>query len=200
MDTTIRTFATLLLLLLAGQAVAEDFLDPVATRACACLTGAMAAKQESREAQTARAGLCILNAFGPADRAALLKEHGIDLSDPVKNGQRAGQVVGARMGTYCPDAVVALANNVNAPRVAVLAGEVVKVEEEGFVVLTVKDEAGKVTRLHWLQTVTSNRDLPTTYRTLAGSRVEVTFESVELFDPKIGEYRAFRVLKGVTVR
>lgn len=190
---------TLLLLLAATPASAADFLDAVAKRSCACLGEARSSPQANPEGLAAKAGVCILKAFGPEDRAALLKEHGIDLSDPVKNGRRAGEIVGARMAVQCPDDVLAVANGVNAARANVVSGEVVKVESDGFVVLTLKDEAGKVTRLYWLGAVSSNKDLPTTYRTLPGSRVEATYQNVDLFDPRIGEYRAFRQLKALTV-
>lgn len=194
-----RTSLTLLLLLAATPVSAGDFLEPVAKRACACLTDILATRQGNPEGLTAQAGICILKSFEPADREAILEKHGIDLSDP-RNGSRAGEIVGARMVVLCPDEVLTLANGATAPRTTKLAGEVVRVEEEGFVVLTIRDEAGKTTKIHWLGAVTSNKDLPAAYRKLAGSRVEATFEVVDLFDPRIGEYRAFRQLKTLTIR
>lgn len=195
-----RIPTALLLLLAATPASAGDFLDAVAKRSCACLGEARAAPQANPEGLAAKAGICVLKAFEPADRAALLEEHGVDLSDPVKNGRRAGEIVGGRMAVQCPDEVMAVANSMNAARPTVVSGEVVKVETEGFVVLTIREEGGKVTKVHWLRPVASNKDLPTTYRSLPGSRVEATFEPVELFDPRIGEYRSFRQLKALTIR
>ncbi|MGC4000971.1 MAG: hypothetical protein QM767_27340 [Anaeromyxobacter sp.] len=187
---------TFLFVLVAAPAAADDFLDGVAQRSCACLKALE--PQADREQYTAQAGLCMFKSFTAADREAIKEEYGVDLSDPARYGRRAGELVGARMAMFCGDEVLKLAGQVKAPP-QVVKGVVVRIEDAGFVVLTVKDGEGSMVKLYWLKQVISNRDLPNGYRKLEGARVEASFEPTELFDPKIGEYRSYRVLKSLSV-
>lgn len=42
--------------------------------------------------------------------------------------------------------------------------------------------------------VSSTIDLPSNYQSLLGKSTTITYESKDIFDPKIGEYRRFKVM------
>jgi hypothetical protein len=75
-----------------------------------------------------------------------------------------------------------------------MKGNITKIDKDFFVVFSVKDEAGKTTKLYWLGFIEAGLDLVSGYEALAGKDVEVSFEYKEFFDPKVNEYRAFPVI------
>ena len=60
-----------------------------------------------------------------------------------------------------------------------------------------RDNQGKVIKLYWVDPVESEQDLPNTYSNLIGKSVEVKYKNKDMFDPKIGEYRQFKVISKI---
>ncbi|MGC3943128.1 MAG: hypothetical protein QM762_01090 [Chryseolinea sp.] len=74
-----------------------------------------------------------------------------------------------------------------------------KIENDIFVIFSLKDETGKISRFHWLSFVESQDDLTSSYSSILGKSLRINYESQEFFDPKLSEYRQFSIIKKITV-
>ncbi len=74
-------------------------------------------------------------------------------------------------------------------------GIISKIENDFFVVFSLKDENGRVTKFLWLNYINSDFDLTNSYATLVGQVVTFVYEPMDLFDPRVNEYRQFLVIK-----
>jgi hypothetical protein len=69
------------------------------------------------------------------------------------------------------------------------SGVITKIENDHFVILSIKDEQGKISKYYWLTFIQSNTELSTKYKSLIGKKVNITYTSQDFFDPKLDEYR-----------
>jgi len=85
----------------------------------------------------------------------------------------------------------------NKNTVGTVTGVITKIEQDFPVVFSLKDNQGKAIKLYWVDPVESEQDLPNTYSNLIGKTVEVKYKNKDMFDPKIGEYRQFKVISKI---
>lgn len=78
--------------------------------------------------------------------------------------------------------------------VEILEGVITKIENENFVVFSLRDETGKVTKFYWLTFVEADVDLSANYQSFLDKNVEIGYVKKEFYDPKINEYRTFNVI------
>ncbi|MDX1906512.1 MAG: hypothetical protein SF053_05700 [Bacteroidia bacterium] len=126
------------------------------------------------------------------------------MSNMAEAGEALGELIGVKMATVCPDLLMEMVNRVRtndeAPEETdekTLTGVITKVEQEGFVTFSIKDESGKTSKLYWMELVTSGIDLVNMFPQMTGRTVDVTYVTREFFDPRIGEYRVFLVIKSL---
>ncbi|MFZ6844990.1 hypothetical protein [Undibacterium sp. RuTC16W] len=171
---------------------AEDYLDVVTSKSCACIDK-IPSNADKRNLKM-QMGFCMLEAFSKDDKDKFKKEFNLDFYQLDKNGEKIGTIVGMRMATQCPKTVMAMANADKQADSDMLNGTITKIEKDNFATFFLKDNEGKTTKLYWLGPVQTTMDLPTIYQTLVGKTVEVQYENKDIFDPKIGEYRQFKVI------
>lgn len=199
-------FVTAFLIACTLTSNCQDYMDNIVKECCECLEK-LPGKLSMEEKQM-KLGLCMIEVSMPYKKQ-LKKDHGVDLDNiNAKEGQKLGQVIGVKMASICPKALLTLAGemadkengtaNEEASEKS-LTGEVTKVEKEGFVIFTLKDASGKTTRVVWLTSVESTLDLDAEFETLVGKKVEVGYKYMELFDPKMKEYRAFAVATSINL-
>ena len=186
-----KIFVFLFILANANTVFAQEYLDKVAKKACDCIEkNPPGAKPDLVKMQ---AGVCLIQAFTNEDRERLKSETGLSFD---QNGEKIGETLGMHMATQCPATLVKMSTVANDSTGSV-AGVVTLVENEPFVVFSVKDRNGRTDKYIWLHPLVSTIDLPSNYRSLVGKNVELKFENKDIFDPKIGEYRRFRILTGI---
>lgn len=78
--------------------------------------------------------------------------------------------------------------------VEISEGVITKIENENFVVFSLKDESGKITKFYWLTFVEADIELSGNYQSLLEKNVEIGYVKKDFFDPKINEYRTFNVI------
>lgn len=78
--------------------------------------------------------------------------------------------------------------------VEISEGIITKIENENFVVFSLRDETGKVTKFYWLTFIEADVDLSANYQSFLDKNVEIGYVKKEFFDPKINEYRTFNVI------
>lgn len=192
-----------LLIIVPGIGFSQDYMDDIALKACDCLS--TVSDTLNTERFHMEIGLCMINAANPYIKE-LKKDYKIDLSkiNPTQ-GEELGRIIGLRMASVCPDAMMKMVgklnnnsnknNNSNSVSENSVQGKITAIVDDKFVEFSIKDEQGKISKYYWLTFIESNSDLSANYKTLTDKFVKVTFISQEFFDARIGEYRAFNIIK-----
>ena len=184
------------LLATINTCLAEDFLDSVAKRTCTCLDNVPAANLSPDDSK-AQMGVCIIGSTTPQEREQFKKDFALDFNQLDKNGTRIGEIIGGRVLTTCPASIQRVMSIDNKNAVSTVTGVITKIEQDFPVVFSLKDNQGKVIKLYWVDPVESEQDLPNSYSNLIGKTVEVKYKNKDMFDPKIGEYRQFKVISKI---
>jgi hypothetical protein len=172
----------------SGQCMAQVYVENTAKRSCECI------EKITNQMTTAQVGICILKSISAADAASFQKDFHVDINDPAKDGSRIGAVIGPKMLIACPETMVRAASSTKVGQSGNLTGTITKIETDTFVIFSVKDTGGKQTKLFWLYPIEGNDGLPNSYQALMGKTVEAKYDVKDIFDPKIGEYRQFKVI------
>jgi hypothetical protein len=195
----------LLILLFAScsQVYAQEYVQQIAKRACECAEKVKPTANEKM--RNMEIGFCILNSADEEDRKKIKKDFNLDFNEIDKNGEKIGALIGMRMAPICPGTIMALSGASEdkskvAPVSTMIGGEVTKVEKDFFVSFTIRDNTGKSNKLFWISPVETSIDLVSQYMNLQGKSFQFHFENQEIFDPKIGEYRPFKVIKKIIVK
>ena len=163
-----------------------------------------------REEYLMSLGTCMINAALPYKKK-LKADYGINLDNiDEKAGEQLGKIVGLRMANKCPKSLLKITRMDNedtqnettspqSPDSKTFTGTVTAVENEPFVVFSIKDDLGKTARFFWLNFVQCDSDLVAHYTSLVGSTVKIQYSSSEFFDPKINEYRQFNIIQSVNI-
>ena len=194
----------LLIILLAatcGNALSQDFMAVIAQKGCSCaetLPDTLDATQSNM-----KLGVCMIEASMPYKKQ-IKKTYDIDLDNIDKDGEKLGRLIGVKMATVCPDALVKISQRSVQKTLPVKedlfsAGTVTKIDNEPFVTFSIKDESGKVTKYYWLTFIDTQYDLANSYSAISGKSVRINYESREFFDPRLLEYRQFLVIKKMEV-
>lgn len=150
-----------------------------------------------------RLGICMIEASMPYKKQ-IKKDFDINLDKIDTEGVKLGRMLGVKMASVCPNTMVKMTQKVKgqtAPTKAAQTsmGTVTKIENDFFVVVSLKDEVGKITKYYWLTFIDSQVDLANSYSTLMGKSLSIDYEPQEFFDPKLREYRQFFVIKKIKV-
>jgi len=180
---------------------AQDYVDAIAKNSCACIQTV----PDSLDVQSfnMRLGICMLDLAKPYKKQ-LLKDYKIDLDKIITDGKKLGELIGVRMASLCPDAVVKVSNHTSGKKeskekMQTLSGVITKIEPFFFVTFSVKDDEGRITKFYWLNFIESEFDLPDNYESLVGKSVDINFISQDFFDPKIKEYRQYHVIRKMEI-
>ena len=189
-----------LLLLIAmtignNAAIAQDYMVSAVKRTCGCVEKISPMMAQDRV--NVQMGLCILQSFGSEDKEKFLKDFGLDFNNSPRDGEKIGALVGTHMASQCPETLANVAMMTKAGSGGTARGVVTRVDTQGFVIFSIKEDNGNSSRFIWLHPFSSTMDLPNTYQGLVGKTVEVRFETKDIFDPKIGEYRPFKIITGL---
>jgi len=183
-------------LALAINGYSQKYMDVIAEKACSC-TDQISDTMENTEF-SAKIGLCILDVSMPYKKQ-IKKDYGIDLDNITTEGSKWGQIIGIKMASVCPDKLISLSHKVNSPAIKdnqlISNGTIIKIEKDFFVVFSMKDETGRITKFYWLTFVNSDMDFIAEYESLMGKSASITYASQDLFDPRISEYRSVNIIK-----
>lgn len=173
-------------------------MEEIAKETCACLEQISDTLDAQRA--TLELGVCMITAAQPY-KSKIKKDYNIDMDNLDGQGEELGELVGIKMSTICPGPLIEFANSTQEviepeeeSESEVMMGTITKVEDEDFVIFSVKDESGKNKKYYWLTFVESDLNLIEDYAALVGKSVKLTFDPLEFFDPKIKEYRLFNII------
>lgn len=190
----------LVIITMASKTYTQSYMDNIAVKACECLT--TISDSVSMERYQMELGLCMIDAASPYKKQ-LKKDYKIDFDKIDTQGEELGKIIGFKMAGVCPDALLKIATKVNSENndfettYSEVMGQIISVDENYFVVFSVKDNKGKVSKFYWLTFIDSDVELPVDYKSLVDKTVKISYVSQEFFDPKIGEYRFFNIIQSL---
>lgn len=184
---------------LLAQTAGSDYMTTLAKEACNCLSNI--SDTLDTETLNMKLGLCMLEKAQPYEKQ-LKKDYGINFDKIDEDGEKLGRLIGLKMASHCPDAVIKLSQR-NQPATATpqgeqqISGQLIKIEEDPFVQFHLRDAQGKVSRYYWFTFVESHLDMLEDYKSLLTQTLSFKYVVQEFFDPRLGEYRNFNVLTWV---
>jgi hypothetical protein len=177
---------------------AQDYLTEITYKSCECLTNIDETKD--REQFNLALGLCIIDASMPYKKE-LKRDHKIDPENINQDGNRLGELVGLKMAEVCPEEVLKLTNPTDdyEDLSSYVSGIITKIEKEQFIVFSLKDDSGKISKFYWLYYIESEIDLETEYENLVGKKVDLYYYQSDLFDARIDEYNSFFIIEEMNI-
>ena len=192
-----KILSILLFQLILFPVLAQDYMDKIAEESCECLAGKDIEMDDNK--MVMELGLCMLNASMPYKKQ-LKKDYDIDLDKIDEQGEALGQIIGMRMISFCPDALISMAGQMTDEfddfdySEETYSGVITLIDDERFVIFSIKNNEGKTNKFYWLNPVDTDFDLELEYKMLKDKEVYVRFMTQEIFDPRINEYRSYNVL------
>jgi hypothetical protein len=185
------------LIISTGIATSQKYMDEIVLKVCECLS-AMPEDMDP-EKYNFELGICMINAAIPYKKQ-LLKDHKIDMNKMDLYGAELGKLIGVKMASVCPQALMKLVEKTNENKSdnksdLTIQGQVTAISDDKFVEFTIRDESGKTSKYLWLTVIESTADLSAEYKSLINQFVQLSIISQEIFDPRIGEYRRFNVIR-----
>lgn len=188
-------------ILICMQGYSQSYVDEIAKESCECISGID--NSSDLEELSTQLGLCILQKAEPY-RKKLKKDYNIDFNHIDTQGEELGRVVAVKMISHCPESLMALAelgedyeeqeSEYEEVDLRNVSGEVTKIDTDLFVVFSVLDGNGKTSKYYWMSYINSEDGALGDYNSLIGEKVEISYQRLEFYDPKIDEYRLFNVI------
>lgn len=178
----------------------QKYLVKIAEESCVCLENI--SDTINPEQINMEMGMCIIEAAIPYKKQ-LLKEHDIDMDQIDVYGEKLGMLIGVKLASVCPNTLLRVTKLSKAgieeepeeiDDIQIVNGTVTKIEDEHFVIFSLKDETNRVSKYYWLSGIESDIDITSNYLELLNKDIIIAYETIELFDPRIQVYRQFKVI------
>jgi len=182
---------------------ADALLDKISMETCECVEnkGLDYSKISSSKLEL-EFGICIMESYAKNKRKAE-KYLDVSLNDDASL-EKFGEDIGFLMVNNCPDVIMALAGNYAADEFEetkddlTLTGKIINIETTQFNTIEIKDDSNRVQKLLWLEYFEGEEFLSNS-KVLKKKNMEVVYIEKELYDPKIKEYRNFKIIKKISV-
>lgn len=196
----IRTILILFQLAFFISLNAQHYLDEIAKQTCECAKDIP--DTLSGNEFNMKLGLCVIYAANPY-KDDLFREHQIDFGKIDTQGEQLGKLVGVHMVNFCPELLIRAAQNNNLPEtedegeILSFEGTVTKIDENEFVVFSVRDTNRTLMKFYWLTPVATNIEIEDDYKTLQNKKVNIIYYPLDFYDPRIKEYRPVQVIEEI---
>jgi hypothetical protein len=186
------------------DAVLEDITKDV----CECVSKKVDTGISRKEIEV-QLGLCLINSYGTY-RERIEKFMELTFSDPEAM-EKFGEEIGMKMLTVCPDTFMAFAKdlmeeevenytteNETNSNISTVSGSVVKLEKDQFNMLIFKGTNKRTYKLLW-QEYFEGEELLFDFKKLKNKDINVSFENKEMYDPRLKDYRTYKVLRKIEI-
>ncbi len=179
----------------------QEYMDKIVRQSCECVE--MVSDTLKLEQYNIQLGLCMLEASMPY-KTELMNDYNVDLDNIDTEGEKLGRIIGLKMVSVCPKALTKMANivsdnknKINKDNDGELTGVITNIGSDNFVIFSVKDDDGKITKMYWLNFIESSVELTANYGSLKGRSVQIIYKKEDFFDPRIEQYRQFCIIKNI---
>lgn len=181
----------------------DELFDTIAVETCECVSKKNLDVTVLTQGQIEMEfGFCILESYGKHKKNA---ENLINVSfSDEESLEQLGVDVAIKMMAHCPDVMSIIAGNYAADEFEeakndiFIFGQVTKIEESQFNTIELKDTDDRIQKVLWLEYFEGD-NLFNDLNKLKKAKVKVTCYQSELYDPRIKEYRNFKIIKKITV-
>lgn len=181
----------------------DKLFDDIAIGACECLARKnldfTALEQSKIEMEF---GFCILESYGKLKKEAD-KLVNVSFSDE-QSLEQLGVDVAFKMMAHCPDYMTVIAGNYAADEFEegkddiTIVGYITNIQEFQFNTVELMDTDNRLQKALWLEYFEGDNLLHDLNK-LKKSKVKITCYEYEMYDPKIKEYRNFKIIKKISV-
>lgn len=178
----------------------QSYKKEIAKSSCDCVKS-IKTEGKNSSAITAELGVCMLKATMPFSKE-IKKDYNIDPTADIMDSAKMEQLgikMGILMAEECQEEFLKIAqySDEEAGKESselLINGTVSKIEKENFIVFHVVGENKMLNKLYWISSVDSNLDLPKEYQTLMNKKVNISYFTMEIFDPKINDYKTLNII------
>jgi len=124
--------------------------------------------------------------------------------DNEEDFEKIGERVGAEAALTCPKFQEFIRSNLSEitamdedKELKSVSGTLQRIEENFFQVLTVKTKSGKEERLWWFQFFEGSEELLDNPNKLLKKNIKIKYTEMEVYDPKLKDYRKIKVIRGL---
>ncbi|MDD5150152.1 MAG: hypothetical protein PHC28_06660 [Flavobacterium sp.] len=193
----------ILVLLTSSLVYSQDVYEIIAKETCECLAQKKIDYASiSKENLQKEVGICIINSY-TSHSNDFKPEEKISFDDEEGMG-KMGEAVALKMLNNCPETIFELGkstiNNTNDidanPKFSIIEGEIIDVKIDQFASIILKDKNGRVYNfliLDYFETAS----LFTNNEINKKDIVSISFSESELYDPKMKEFRYFKIVSKI---
>ncbi len=181
----------------------DKLLDLIAIETCDCVNNKDLdfSTIESTQLEL-EYGLCVMESYSKNKE---LTDKYLEVSfDDEKSLENLGVEVALKMMTHCSDFMMKLAGDYAADELeatkedVVIVGKITNIQESQFNIVEIRDTGNRVQKLLWLEYFEGG-NLFDDLGKLKKKKVKVTYIEKELYDPKIDDYRNFKIIKKIAL-
>lgn len=188
-----------LLIVLSTGLYSQNYMKNIAEKACECISEL----PDDEGLTTENFGLCIIQEAS-LYKDELLRDHNIDMLNIDVDGEKLGRMVAVEMLTTCPKQIkrivaVSTEEEKEENDFFETKGEIKAINTDRFVNFSLIDKEGKTSKFFWLTFVKSEIDIQNEFDSLIGKIVKIEYSTVEIFDPRIKEYRNFNMIETLNI-
>lgn len=132
------------------------------------------------------------------------EEWNLDAKD-IGDFEKIGEKIGQEAAINCPKFLEFVKNNLNEIKEASaedktrsMNGIFQRIDEQQFSSLVIKTKAGKEERFWWLEFFEGSDDLLKRPASFAKKNLTIKYTTLDVYDPKLKEYRTIKVIKSLS--
>lgn len=196
-----KNLLLLVSMVLSASFYSQDYKKKIAKSSCDCVKS-IKTEGKSNSAITSELGVCMLKAAMPFSKE-IKKDYNIDPTADITDGEKMEQLgikMGILMAEECQEEFLKMAqysddeDGGKESSELLINGTVTKIEKENFIIFHVVGENKILNKIYWIPPVDSNLDLPKEYQTLMNKKVNISYFTMEIFDPKMNEYKTLNII------
>jgi len=176
----------------------QDIYDKLAQETCDCISAKKLDLSSPSNNLKTEFISCFFKSYS-AHTAEVEKVEKIDLTNEEQMS-KFGEKIAFKMVSICPDVIMALGQTAqdeeaaeSATQFATVEGDIMEIKVEQFVTIVVKDKKARIHNfmlLDYFETAA----LFTNNQIKKNDKISVTFSEIEMYDPKIKEFRNFKII------
>ncbi|HEX9979181.1 MAG TPA: hypothetical protein VGB50_01290 [Flavobacterium sp.] len=189
----------LFLILVSAPGYSQDILETLATETCECISKKGPAASMNAETLRNEFVSCFFQSYSDhAEEVDKVEKLELGNEEQMTN---FGEKIALKMAKYCPETLMSLGNAVEAEeeeaKTLTIEGEIIEILNSDFVTIKVKDKNARVHSM-LLMNYFDTASLFIDNQIKKKDRITVMYNEVEMFDPKLKEFRYFKIISGLS--